>query len=725
VQKGGIILFDKSGSMQGAKLEGAKQAAESALWTRATLLEEWALLSFSEHNVHLEQGFSQDPEAFSAAIGRIQAEGDTPLAWAVAQALIYLYSNTQAPTGQILILSDGKEECPERSPGGGKKAIEALNRVLRNIPLAQASPDDRMPRAAAALALLNLVALQAPAADSRVLGRPNETVEDALRQVETVVRAAPKKLSISVVGLGIAAGSEDEQQLQALAAAGNGRYVAAAAGAQLLPALTAAGGMGGEQEPNNTLGKANPISATGQVQGSIQAQRDEDWFVLEVDRPGRLNMRTAKVPDKLDLHFIVRNAEGAALSNVFTPAKAGAETVGEVGLPAKGKYYVQLWDGNHDAVAAESYTLEVRFEEGDAYELNNTVGTATPIKPTDQVLANILPLRDVDWYTFEVPRRGALKFSVTQAAKELDLQFMLRNAENYDLTGWIRPLAAGADNVGVVDLPTAGRYYLVVADVGDNAAAAQNYKLEIAYLEGDKHEANDSIGTATRLEPTAKVSASILPKGDQDIYTFEVPHPGVIDVRIEKVPANLTLQFLLRNAEHYDLTGWQRPLRAGAENQATLDLPTAGRYYLHVGDVAPDQRSAEPYSLQLTYHRADAQEPNNSFGTATPITVAKEVQGSILPRRDHDWYVFQAAQAGTYELSITNVAQELDIHAVVRNAENAAVSDTIRPLRAGAETRGVFKLPAAGKYYLQVFDGNDDARAASAYTLKVAPVSSP
>jgi hypothetical protein len=373
--------------------------------------------------------------------------------------------------------------------------------------------------------------------------------------------------------------------------------------------LASTSGSSKEQEPNNSLGTANTIAATGEIQGTIQPERDEDWYVFEVGRPGRLVLRVSQVPAKLALQLHVRNAEGGGISEVFKPAKPGAQTEGQVSIPTKGKYYVQVTDANN-AASSEPYTLELRFQTADAYEPNNSVGTATPIKlsaeaPAAEVLASILPRGDVDWYQFEVPRRGALRVSLTQVPKELALQFQLHNAENGDLIGWINPLARGSDNLAVVDLPTAGRYYLVIKDVEDKAASPENYKLQLTYLPGD--------------------------------------------------PA----------------------------------------------------------------------EPNDSFGTATPLSVSKEVQGTILPKGDQDWYVFQVTQTGTYEISVTNVPAELAIQVRILNAENGAIAETLKPTRAGAETRGTIKLPAAGKYYLHLYDGRNEGRSSQPYTLKVVPAASP
>jgi len=536
------------------------------------------------------------------------------------------------------------------------------------------------------------------------------------------------KRPIDIRIIGFAVNKEADKQLRDMAAAGKGRYYPADNEYELLKTLGEIVGvqltetLNAEREPNNTLGKANTIAPSGQVRGTINPKRDVDCYLLEVDEPGRLDVSVTNVPANLSVQARAHNAENHGISGLFRPQRPGAETTGQVNIPRRGKYYLYVSDVKGEA-SNQPYTLNLQFHKGDAHELNNTFGTAKVIQPNAKLFANILPLKDADWFTFKVPKRGSVNVSITKVAPELDLEFRVHNADNHGVGGAVRPMRAGADTVGVVDLPAAGRYCLRVHDIGGNACSPQNYELALAYSPGDQHEPNERMGVATEITPTTQLTASILPKGDQDWFTFEVDHRGALDVRIDNAPDNLELQFRVFNREMYSVIGDINPLRAGAENHAVVDLPLSGRYYLRINDVRNDQRNAQPYTLQLTYHRADAHEGNNTFGTAKPLS--GQAQGTILPKGDVDWYVFEVDKPGMYEVSVTNVAKELDIHARVSNAENYGISGYLKPLRAGAETRGKVKIPAAGKYYVQLIDGGGDARSTQPYTVKIAPAAKP
>ncbi|MBN2445766.1 MAG: PPC domain-containing protein, partial [Phycisphaerae bacterium] len=99
------------------------------------------------------------------------------------------------------------------------------------------------------------------------------------------------------------------------------------------------------------------------------------------------------------------------------------------------------------------------------------------------------------------------------------------------------------------------------------------------------------------------------------------------------------------------------------------------------------------------------------------------VTGSILPKGDHDWYAFEVGSQGEYEFAITDVPLELDMHARVYNAEGNAISGWLAPLRAGGEMRGKVNIPEPGHYFVEVVDGNDDARSIDTYTLTITPAS--
>ncbi len=289
-----VFLLDTSGSMIGGAAPGAKmisaiKAITNYLEDPPARAEEWALLSFSEHNVYVRQDFTRESRRILANLPAIAPEGDTPLVYAVTQALIYLYLNANGATGQIVVLSDGGESCPERTKSGGPQAVARLNRALRNLKLS-AVPEVGAPRLAAWQPAHRLpqvardangpagatpridfaqpagatppvaFAANGPATAPRALGQPGDTTEAAIDRLERTIPTRP--VSVSVVGFDVDAAAQ--QELQSIALAGGGAYVPAAQAEQLSGALRQAADS--TVQAGAGLGILVQTLASGQVQ---------------------------------------------------------------------------------------------------------------------------------------------------------------------------------------------------------------------------------------------------------------------------------------------------------------------------------------------------------------------------------------------------------------------------------------------------------------------------
>lgn len=121
----------------------------------------------------------------------------------------------------------------------------------------------------------------------------------------------------------------------------------------------------------------------------------------------------------------------------------------------------------------------------------------------------------------------------------------------------------------------------------------------------------------------------------------------------------------------------------------------------------------------------DQYEGNNSFGTATLVPSAGITQATIVPRGDVDWYAFEVDGQGELEMVVSKVAPELDVVVRVWNANKDTITNWFAPLAKGGNTAAVIDLPAAGRYYLEVRDGSDDAESGQAYSLAIAFTPSP
>jgi len=392
----------------------------------------------------------------------------------------------------------------------------------------------------------------------------------------------------------------------------------------------------------------------------------------------------------------------------------------QVAAAAGGRYY--------DASSEEALTLAfgVGFGVTDTVgvvtreqEPNDSFAQADPIAPSGSVTGTIDPVRDVDFFRLEVPRAGELAVRIGNVAPELAIGFRVHDADRRVNTNWQRPLREGAETIGFADLPRGGAYFLELRHSGDNAASSQPYVLETTFTPvAEAWPPNDSPATAAPLTLSVPVLATILPAGDVDWYRVQVDHRGEMQLRIDQVPAELTIIARVWDADRRVLHNWMRPLRAGADNDMTFDLPQAGEYFLEVRDN-DRERSAEPYRLTADFTPVDdSAEPNDSIGTAYPIVLGEDVRETILPRGDVDWFRFDIPGRSRLEATITEVAPELEIVMRVWDDDNRVYHNWIRPLRAGADTEAVIDFALAGRYYLEVRNDGSDGRSTQPYLLR-------
>lgn len=354
-------------------------------------------------------------------------------------------------------------------------------------------------------------------------------------------------------------------------------------------------------------------------------------------------------------------------------------------------------------------------------EPNDTLGAAQTVSATSAVTGTIAPLRDTDWYAFDVERRGAIEVGFSTVPAGVAPAFRVHNAEGTTLTSWIYPRLVGSGTeTQVIDLKDAGRYFIAVADDKHDSTSSSAYVLDLTYHPGDRFEPNESFGTATPVSPDARLSATILPKGETDRFAFETDRRGSIEVEFTVVPAEIAPAFRMHDAEGTTLTSWIYPKLVDDGTETTIvDLKEAGVHHIAVADDKHDSRSWAPYTLHLRMHPGDADEPNETLGTATHVEATSTRRASILPRGDTDCYTFEVERRGTVTVSFEGVPDGLGLSFRVHNAERTALTSWNAPAIRDARTEPVVvDLPSAGRYYVAVADDKHDTRSFETYTVR-------
>jgi hypothetical protein len=481
-------------------------------------------------------------------------------------------------------------------------------------------------------------------------------------------------------------------------------------------------GLVAEREPNDAFGAPTVVAANDQVEGTINPRGDADWYRASVGHPGQLRVVTTAVPAELDIAFRAWDADKNAFTGWFSPVRPGAQTEGVIDLGAKGTYYLEVRDGHNDSAASAPYGLQFEFTPtADRFEPNDSVGKATPLSPSASFRANILPRGDADWYRLEVEHHGELRVVASDVPEALDVNFRAWNADHKAMTGWFSPPRPGADTEAVIDLPEPGAYYLELRDGHDDSRAPEAFEVTMTFTAApDRKEPNDSFATAAVISLEGSFVANILPRGDVDWYKLPVFDQGELRLRVTDVPQDMDVVLRAWDSNKDVFTGWFGPERPGADTEAVIDIPKAGTYYLEFHDGHDDFRAIEPFTLTSEFTpTGDRFEPNGTVDSAKPIEWGASVTASIFPRGDHDFFAFTVDAPGEKQILVTDVPENLDIVYRVWNAAGRVVGGWTGPARVGADTIGMAALKDAGRYYLEVADGRDDARATKPYTLTI------
>ena len=111
-----LLLIDVSGSMSGAKLKSAKQAALESIATSLKKGVEISVMAFSGNcssPISKRINFTTDKQSLTQFVNSLSAGGGTPLGNALKIANNYLYQSksSSSQTQMVILLADGDDNC--------------------------------------------------------------------------------------------------------------------------------------------------------------------------------------------------------------------------------------------------------------------------------------------------------------------------------------------------------------------------------------------------------------------------------------------------------------------------------------------------------------------------------------------------------------------------------------------------------------------------------------
>lgn len=354
--------------------------------------------------------------------------------------------------------------------------------------------------------------------------------------------------------------------------------------------------VGDETEPNDSFGQAAHLEPSGRHRLAMFPRGDRDWLAIDVDHPGELKMLATGSPKDLDLHMRVWDSNKDVIRDWIAPLRKGGDNEGYADLPRPGRYFIEIADGNSDASSEELFDYEIAFTpQPDQYEPNNGPAEAAPLTPGGEVLFNILPRGDTDWFRVEAPGQGELAVTIDEGPENLDLHYRVWNANREVIRDWVAPYRKGGLTEGFADLPSPGTYFIEVSDGNNDERSIEHATLKtVLTATGDAFEPNDGFGSAIPARTDEEIFAAILPRGDADWFVLEAPRAGEFTVLIDKVDEALDIYVRMWDADG-NASGWVGPPRQGGITDAVFPVKAPGSYRFEIRDGNNDQRSPHPF----------------------------------------------------------------------------------------------------------------------------------
>ncbi len=476
-----------------------------------------------------------------------------------------------------------------------------------------------------------------------------------------------------------------------------------------------------EADGNDSYGSAQAIPPNARVEGRITPRGDRDWYRLTVPIAGLLRVGAEAPPENIDLYARLWNADVAVAGNWQGAPRDGGALDAVFEIPAAGEYRIEIADGNNSADSAAPFATDFEFlPSNDPLEPNDTVGAAKPLPLPSAVRPAIFPRGDRDWLRFWIAQPGLLSVVAENVPDRLDIALRLWNLDGDVVKNWQQPARAGGDTVLEAELAVPGVYVLEMADGNNDASSHETFDLTASFTPvEDETEPNESFAEAAPVERSGRRKLAIFPRGDRDWLSIDVEQPGELRMLATGSPEQLDIHMRVWDSNKDVIRNWIAPLRRGGDTDGFVDLPRPGRYFVEIADGNSDASSALLFEYRLAFTpQPDQYEPNNGPAEAAPLTPGGEILFNILPKGDRDWFRVEVPAQGELAISIDEGPDNLDLHYRVWDANRAVIRNWVAPYRKGGLTEGFVDLATEGSYFIEVADGNNDARSIDHATLK-------
>ena len=382
--------------------------------------------------------------------------------------------------------------------------------------------------------------------------------------------------------------------------------------------------------------------------------------------------------------------------------------------------YFKAKDNDQNWSPETSTTLYIGVTAPSEAEPNNVPGSATPMDLDLQYSGAIDPAGDEDWFTICTPQGGRLTVNVTNPSEpgnnmRTGLSFY---NENIDWVNVYRDAANPLDPVSLnYDVAAAGCYYLRIRDLNGQPNGAYTATATLQATP-DPYEPNYDVYRSAAIGPNDVITPYIFPGGDEDWYAIDLPTPGRLDMSVTDVPPTMRASIATWGRALEWLSVYRDANNDGDNISLTLDVGTAGTYFIRVRDRDSESHPDATYTFTTVFTPADDAFEWNGNGMNSTLLTASPVEAYLFPGGEEDWYRFYAGTGASLQFTADSVPANLRLELALINANLGWMS-----VYAQAATDGEDVVlnygPASGFYYLRVRDRDSDKAPGDTYRLTI------
>lgn len=338
---------------------------------------------------------------------------------------------------------------------------------------------------------------------------------------------------------------------------------------------------------------------------------------------------------------------------------------------------------------------------GDTYEPDNTYGDATYITINGTAQSHNLTADDADWYSFSA--QGGSTYSI-ETFGSADTYLELYSTDGSTILTVNDDGSTDSNALIEWTCPSGGTYYFKVRGFsGDDTG---NYSVSITsttVTSPDSYEPDNTYSSATAVTVNGTAQTHTLTADDADWFSFAAQSGTAYSI---ETFGNINPYLELYSTDGATLL--DQDDNSSTDNNALVQWTcvSAGTYYFRVRGYSTAETGSYSVSVSSTTGPTtdDSYEPDNTYGTATPISVNGTAQSHNLTTDDMDWFSF-SAQAGAVYVLLTSGTTDTYLELYSTNGATLLYEDD--------DSIGVcagisWTCSAAGTYYFKVRGYNGD-----------------